>query len=228
MEDGTEYEKAASRIGTAGAAQAGSAPIAIDLDDVLAKRIDIRRVDYAEVQRLLELIEAKKAAEEAEAASKQRVQKNVEIGKKLMNRGVTEAEKELGRAAGLLEKEFGESSKGRAIAAKAAMELGRVARSVEKEFGEVVKRDSTKVKANGLVMPGLSLQDQLSELEQIDAGLDKGAFDAGQKKTIISEILGLEATAAKEGASFAGEDQKGLVELRAQRIRDIKSKLNIK
>ena len=226
--EGTDYENALAIIGTAGASQVGLGRVAIDLDEVLSNRISIRRVDYAEVRGLLDSLEAKKAEEAAEASSKQKVQKDVELGRRIVGRGVSGAEKGLGMAASLLGKEFGESSKGRAIAAGAARGLSRAVRSVEKEFGKAVQRDSGKVGANALVMPRLSLQDQLSELEKIDEGLGGGAFSEDQKKMIVSEIEGMDAIAHKEDASGAVEDQKELVALRARRISDIKSKLNIK
>jgi hypothetical protein len=226
--DGTDYENALAIIGAAGAAQAGLGRVAIDLDEVLSKRISIKRVDYAEVRGLLDLIETKKAEEEAEASSKQKVQKDVDVGRRIFGRGISGAEKGLGRAAALVRKEFGESSGGRAIAESAARELNRSVKSVEKEFGEAVQRDSGKVGANGLVMPRLSLQDQLSELEKISEGLDRGAFNEDQKKMIASEIAGMDAISAKEDAGGQDENLKELVALRARRISDIKSKLNIK
>jgi hypothetical protein len=226
--EGTEYEKALSVIGTAGASQEGLGRVAIDLDEVLSKRISIRRVDYAEVRGLLDSIEAKKAEEEAEASSKQKVQKDVAMGRRIVGRGVSGAERELGRAAAMVGKEFGESSVGRAIAAGAARGLNRAVKSVEKEFGKAVQRDRKKVGANALVMPRLSLQDQLSELDKIDEGLGSGAFNEDQKRMIASEIAGLDALSSREDAGAAGDDLKELVALRARRISDIKSKLNIK
>ena len=228
MGDETEYEKAVSLIGAAGAAQAELAPVAIDLDEVLARGIDIRRVGYAEVRGLLESLEAKKAETEVETASKQQMtQKRVELGKQLVGSGVSKAARGLGAAAGLLEKELGGSKAG-AAAASAARGLGRAVRSVEDEFREAIKRDVKKVRPNGLVMPTLSLQDQLSELDRIEAGLDRGVFDSGQMKTIISEIAGLGAAAEREDAGGMSDDLKGLVALRDRKISDIKGKLNIK
>ncbi len=228
MEDGTDYEKAVSRIGPAAAAQAELAPVAIDLEGVLAKGMGIRRVDYAEVRGLLESIEAKKAETAVETASKQQTaQKRMELGKRLVGKGVSGAERGLGMAAGLVGKGLGRSGAG-AAAAEAARGLGRAARSVDEEFRRAITRDVKKAGPNGLVMPGLSLQDQLSELEQIEAGLDRGAFDSEQTKTIISEIVGLDAAAAKEDTSGMSDDLKELATIRGRKIRDIKSKLNIK
>lgn len=226
MGDETEYEKAVARIGVAGAAQAGPAQVEIDLDEVLSKGIAIRRVDYAEVRGLLESIEAKRTETAVEAASKQQVaQKRMEEGKRLVGGGISRAERKLRAAAGLLERRFGGSG---AAAANAAKGLGRAARSVEAEFGQSVKREVKTVSPSGLVLPTLSLQDQLSELDQIEAGLDKGVFDSEQKKTIVSEVVGLDAVAAKEVTEGMGDDAKGLISLRDYKIRDIKHKLNIK
>ena len=219
MEDGSDYEKAVSLIGTAGVA---SAPIAIDLEEVLANRMNIRRIGYSEVSGLLEIIEARKA--EGEGTSKEMVQKRVERGKQFFGKEVSEAGKELGKVEEILGKELG----GSAMVNSAARELEAVAKSVETEFEEFVRRNMGKPKASGLVLPRLSLPDQLSELEQISAGLDRGTFNAGQRKTIVSEIVGLDAVASKEGARFISDDVNGLADLRSRRIRDIKGKLNIK
>jgi hypothetical protein len=224
--DETDYEKAVSLIGAA--PQAGPGQVTIDLGTVLADKIGIRRADYSEVAGLLESLEAKQAGETGDITSKLGVQKNVERGKRIFGKGVSGAESGFGRAASLFGKGFGESSRGIEIAAGAARGLGRAAKSVEKEFAEAVRRNPPKVGPAGLVLPRLSLQDQLSELEKIGAGIDGGAFSADQMRTIANEIAGLDAAVSKEDASSAPEDLKEPIALRASRLRDIKGKLNIK
>lgn len=226
MDGGTDYEKAVSRIGSA-AAGPEHGPVAIDLEGVFANKMSIKRIDYAEVGGLLEAIEAKKAEEGGQPAPKQKVQEGMAIGRRIAEIGISDAEAELGRVAGFLGKEFGKAE-GNASVARAADELRRAVKSVEKEFGEAIKRDAGKAGGKGLVMPRLSPQDQLSELEQIGAGLDSGTFSGEQVKTIIDEISGMDAAAAKEDTGAMSGELKGLVALRNQKIKDIKGKLNIK
>jgi hypothetical protein len=227
VEGETDYEKAISQIGTAGEAGSGSLPIAIDLEAVLRRKIGVRRIGFAEVGAVLESVEKQREAAAGEAASKQMVGKRVELGKKIVGIGVYEAEKELVAAEAALDKEFGGKIRGNAVAAEAARELNRAVKSVEKEFGEAIKKESRPVRTTGLVLPRLSLQDQLSELELISEGLDKGTFNGRQKKTIISEIIGIEAVAARENAGGSVENADARA-LRDRKIRDIKGKLNIK
>jgi hypothetical protein len=227
LDEATDYEKAVSLIDSAGAAQAEAVTVAIDLEGVFANKMGIRTIDYAEVGGLLESLEAKKVETASQPASKQKVQESMALGRRIVSTGISGLGTGLGRAAGLLGKGFGEAE-GSAIASEAAEELGRIVKSVGREFGEAMTREARKTGTSGLVLPGLSLQDQLSELEQIGEGIDGGTFNSGQMETVISEIKGLDEASKGEDTGRMSEEDRKLAELRKRKLKDIKGKLNIK
>jgi hypothetical protein len=101
-------------------------------------------------------------------------------------------------------------------------------------FGEVAKELegalSTRPKPipqpqieEDLVLPKLSLQDQINELEKISIGLAEGAFDDEQMAIINKEVGGLGRAEATPTDDF----QKNLLRIRNARLKEVSKKLGM-
>ena len=80
--------------------------------------------------------------------------------------------------------------------------------------------------ASDLVLPNLSLNDQLSELEKINLALEGNLFDNEQLSIVKTEALGLARSLRKSKPSH--DYQKELVELRDKRLKGVLGKLELK
>ena len=83
-----------------------------------------------------------------------------------------------------------------------------------------------KKTASDLVLPTLSLNDQLSELEKINLALEGNLFDDEQLGIVKAEAQGLSRSLRKGKPSQ--DYQKELVELRDKRLKEVLDKLGLK
>ncbi len=104
----------------------------------------------------------------------------------------------------------------------AAAELADAVSRAEKGIAEVRERTP----ASDLVLPTLSLNDQLSELEKINLALEGNLFDNEQLSIVKAEALGLARSLRKSKPSH--DYQKELVELRDKRLKGVLDKLGLK
>ncbi len=74
---------------------------------------------------------------------------------------------------------------------KAAGKLEQRFRNIGEEFEGNIEKFSEKVNTSGLVLPKLSLQDQINDLQKISEGLDENAFGEDELNVINDEIAGL-------------------------------------
>ena len=80
-------------------------------------------------------------------------------------------------------------------------------------------------KKEALVLPELSLQDQVRELEKIELGLDQGVFESIQLEIIKREVAGLKEAA---GNIVPADDfQKNLVQIRNSRLSEVSKRLGV-
>ncbi|MFP3215241.1 MAG: hypothetical protein RXR32_01670 [Candidatus Micrarchaeota archaeon] len=162
--------------------------VGLDLDKVIANRIEIKQYNYEDAIQSLVGVEAKeekiKEPEKVVTASKE----GIEVE-------------------------------------KAANEIKNVIGSIGKEFEKNIKRETERIKGEKLVLPTLSLQDQISELEKISEGLDEQVFSDEQLKIIKDEVYGLKDKIKGEKISAADEFQKSLINLRNQKINEVIKKL---
>ena len=200
--DASDYEKASELIGEAGAG--GAATATIDIDGMLAERIEIRSVAYSEVSALLESVEATSA----EASQQQQQAQQRSAAQR------TEPQAQVGRA-------LGKEAAGAASALKGAVG------GAGKEFEVFVKSDLAAASAKRLVMPKLSVQDQLSDLEGIEEGVSEGVFDKRHMGIIAEEIRWLYAASMREDTKSLSEEQKELVALRNKKVMEIASGIGI-
>ncbi len=81
-----------------------------------------------------------------------------------------------------------------------------------------------KVNMKELVLPNLSIADQISELERIIEGLRENIFDSEQTDIVMQEIYGMEQTVMDEKKKLKGkppsenELEKSLYDIRDQRL----------
>ncbi|MCW6159859.1 MAG: hypothetical protein LVQ95_02090 [Candidatus Micrarchaeales archaeon] len=101
-------------------------------------------------------------------------------------------------------------------------ELGAVAKKFGGAKQPAVKKK--KVKIEELVLPNLSLADQISELERIIEGLKENVFDQEHLAVITDEMRGLRQVAVDETKSRRREKlnplEQSLWDLRNQRLTD--------
>ncbi|MGC8662273.1 MAG: hypothetical protein ACP5RT_00590 [Candidatus Micrarchaeia archaeon] len=110
-------------------------------------------------------------------------------------------------------------------AENAAKEIKSIVGSIGKEFEKSVKRETEKIKGEKLVLPTLSLQDQISELEKISEGIDEKVFNEEQMKIIKEEVRGLNEKLKSKKSQPIDEFQKSLLSLRDQKMKEALSKI---
>lgn len=109
----------------------------------------------------------------------------------------------------------------------AAQELGGVVEQLEQprqpvQFPEIKLKK--KPNMNELVLPNLSIADQVSELEQIIEGLRENVFDEEHTNIVMQEVYGLEQTINAERKKLKGKPQgdneleRSLYDTRDQRL----------
>ncbi|MDE1856102.1 MAG: hypothetical protein KGH49_02595, partial [Candidatus Micrarchaeota archaeon] len=195
MPEPTDYNSIADAIDRAeGAAHAMG--IVLDLKDALASQVDIEPYDYNSACKRIGSMESALSAEQQAAAQKVQIvipgeqqvaQRAAQIRTKIKG---AEMEKKL---VGLNKEVLG-----------AAAQIGKIVGATGKGIAAQVSQGIESAKLKKLVLPNLSLTDQIHELEGIGEGLAQRAFDGTQLQIIKSEIAGLEEKAAKEGVAGEG------------------------
>ncbi len=108
-------------------------------------------------------------------------------------------------------------------------EIGGAAKELEdalSSIGSVMAKVTEAKPGKGLVLPGLSPSDQLSELEKIMEGIDTGAFDKEHMGIIRMEVSGLSKSLAVRKAPQGADT--GILALRDKKLKEVLIKLGIK
>ena len=98
--------------------------------------------------------------------------------------------------------------------------VGRIGAGVT-QFGEIGRK---RINIKDLVLPSLSLADQISELERIIEGLKQQIFDGEHMEIVAQEVYGMRQyiqdtkRSGKAGAESLGELERSLRDIRDQRI----------
>jgi len=100
-----------------------------------------------------------------------------------------------------------------------AKELESLLSATGSEFMSHVRDSGDK-----LVLPTLSLQDQISELEKISVGLDSSSFSPEELKIIRMEVVGL---MKRKRPAPSDEFQRNLASMRDVRLKDVSRKLGL-
>lgn len=99
----------------------------------------------------------------------------------------------------------------------AAQEMKNINKAQKAPSKPVAEEKPVKAE-DDLVLPKLSIPDQISELESIDAGIDAGAFNSDQLGIIRKEVAGLAKIAGNKEPA-ANDPQKDLISLRNERLK---------
>lgn len=200
MDEALDYEKVIERVDSAHETPE-EAPVSIDLSTAFENFIEEKELRYSDVSALVEGAEVKKI----EGAPEAQVQapaprQEVPVPKH-------ELGKEMEGAAGKLRGMIGGAGR---------------------EFEGSVTKEIEKAKEANLVMPTLSMQDQLSDLEKIDEGLGEDVFDKEQIGIIIKEIGALSNIVARQDTSELSDDEKEIALMRDQKVKEIKVRLHMR
>ncbi len=201
----TTFEEAVNLIKGIEAQAQESEEFTIDPNS-LESTIEVKSVPYEQVMSQLGFAERHEAKEQKPKAEEAqvRVQKTEQVQEvpvKVQRKPQAHVfEKELGQAASKLES------------------IAKVNKSVERKLQEQKERKQMK----GLVLPTLSINDQLSDLEKINEGLDEGVFNEEQLEIIRLEANGLARLIAEGKQANAPSD---LAELRNRLLKEIIDKV---
>lgn len=219
-----DYEEAEALLNRLEADQEKKA-VTIDLKQALSESIETKQYDEKEVGRTVEMLDSF-STQQAQKAQQQRPQ-----------RAQAKAAPQAQRQAPAVEAEQRPSPKITNVGQQGSkqmfsrQEIGSIASDLHTMFGgmrgkrQVKKAGPQQVDTKALILANLSLQDQLTELEKISLGIDKSIFNSSQLEIIKYEIRGLNA--ARKLASEQNLD-KGLVQLRDARLKEVINKLGIK
>ncbi|MGC8586837.1 MAG: hypothetical protein ACP5K9_00915 [Candidatus Micrarchaeia archaeon] len=120
--------------------------------------------------------------------------------------------------------QFAAQQQPRAGAPDITKEIEQIVGNASKDFEKSLERELEKIETKKLILPSLSLQDQLSELEKISEGLDEQVFDDEQLKIIVSEVKGLRERLKFEKMP-AEQFQSSFIVPRNNRLMEVEEKL---
>jgi hypothetical protein len=124
-------------------------------------------------------------------------------------------------AANQVFKPFGEKE-----SKKAAKDMHGIVNSLDKGTSPAPALAVVSESSKTLILPELSIQDQINELEKLSIGVDANIFDRSQLAIISTEINGLKDSITGEKKPVE-EFQKNLIDLRDKRLSEVISKLKI-
>jgi hypothetical protein len=198
LTDALDYDKIIEMVDAEGA-QPSDASVSIDLSSAFADEIEVKELKYSDVSAIVEGVEPRKDSVPEMRQQQPEVQAPVAVPKH-------ETSKDMEGAAGVL----------KGITGGAGNELE-----------ETVTKEVEKKKGEELVMPSLSVQDQLADLEKIAEGIKEKAFDKEQLKIISQEVAALSSEAGK-GREGLGDEQLEIVMLRDHKVKEITGKLHLR
>ena len=192
-----DYNECIAVIGSTEAQDTESRSVVADVYD-LGPEVEIREYAMKDATVLIDMLEGEGAAQPKIAP---------QPSAKLQQTSKTTTKRPI----------FGES-------ARSQSEKNDVARQLESGLADKAKFvPKIKESDDDLVMPSLSLQDQISELEKISMGLDRSAFNDEQMAIITKEIVGVRKTSVTPVDDF----QRNLLEIRNIRLKEVYAKLGI-
>ena len=201
----TNYDEALSLIEgiEEGASAQQRKPFVIDSTS-LSETLDIKQVDYNEVLKEFGIETA------PEAESMQRAQVSVQ-------KPVVAPKPEQAKQAAPKPRAKPNPSYFKKDLEEAASRLSVIAKAGS-EISKVIKEEKEKAKTKGLVLPTLSINDQISDLEKISEGLKEHAFTKEQIDIIVLEANGLARLIAQGKQPNVPTD---LAELRNRLLKEI-------
>lgn len=171
------------------------APESVDVAEVLGEGIGVKTLGYADVSRSLQRVGV--YVEPAPAAIHREQMQAPEVQKPHL-----EAENE-----------------------RAASKLREAAGRLGSEFEGIMEERKEQAEEKALIMPKLSIQDQISDLGKIEEGLEEGVFSKDQIDIIKEEVHWLTSAGARISTANASQDAKELVAIRDQKAKALAGKL---
>lgn len=107
----------------------------------------------------------------------------------------------------------------------AANEIKHLIGGAGREFEDVIGREVATLPKEKLILPTLSLQDQIHELEGIKKAMQTNALNENQIDVVKLEIAGLNEQMKSEKLTLDDEFQRSLFELRNKLLGEIKNRL---
>jgi hypothetical protein len=167
----------------------------VDVEAVLAEGMSTRELSYQEVSRSLQ-------KEGFYTEPVQEARQQVQVAVQAVRKPELEAEKK-----------------------RAAFSLRKATVGLGAEFGRVMEERKEQAEEKRLIMPRLSLQDQVSDLGKIEEGLQERVFSSDQIAIIAEELRWLSGAEARVSSEEANQDQKVLLAIRSQKVREINGML---
>lgn len=201
-ESSIDYEQA---VGILSSLDVGSKEVVINPVDALAQKIEVKPFDYMQANSLISFAGGMRV----EAPRPQQA--------------IPSAVPAPG--GGRIAQMPAAASKEETEAYNAASEIKEMVSSIDKEAKKEIVVESAKIGKSTLILPGLSLQDQISDLEKISEGLDEKVFNGEQQGIILDEITGLGEKLKYGKKETLDPFQMSLTGLRDQRLDDVKRKM---
>jgi hypothetical protein len=198
LEDSADYQQAVALVDMIDS-NPGLDSVPVDIGAAFSSRLDMKLIKYSQATQMLASIPGLKVEPVQEAQPQPQPKPQVQVPKH-------ELKKEMNVA---------------------AAKLGGMAGSAGKEFQQGVVKKAETIDESKLVMPKLSVPDQLSDLEKMSEGMSEGVFDKEQLKIIAQELNGLLHIAASESTSGMSDDLRELILIRNQRVKELITKLNM-
>ncbi len=107
----------------------------------------------------------------------------------------------------------------------AGKEIANIISDAGREFEKKVSEEALKLKREKLILPTLSIQDQISDLEKMSEGIDENVFNKEQLDIIKLEVEGMNNRLKYEKQPPNDEFQKSLIALRNKRLQEVLDKL---
>lgn len=107
----------------------------------------------------------------------------------------------------------------------AGKEIASIISSAGREFEGRVTAEVGKVRKEKMILPTLSIQDQISDLEKMSEGIDENVFNKEQLDIIRLEAEGMDDRLRYEKQAPADEFQMSLIALRNSRLQEVLAKL---
>ncbi|MGC8538327.1 MAG: hypothetical protein ACP5MK_00450 [Candidatus Micrarchaeia archaeon] len=186
----------ASKIIDSVSGGANEGVMVIKSDQIMSSMLDIKEIDYENALSVLGNVPTNEGERRIEV-KKPSVTPPEGAGKEVANQEVEEAAKAITNIVGIATK--------------------KVEEDVTKEF--------TRIRKGKLLLPTLSLQDQINELTSISEGLDENVFDSWHMDIIRYEVSGLTEYVKYEKTKETDEFNKMLIKLRDSKLDEVNEKL---
>jgi len=187
--------------------------LVVDPNQALAEQVKISGYDYDSACRQIGGIENVVALEQQAAIQKQQMVPSVNVTQTAGQIRQRIGDVELQKKIGVLDKEM----------LDAAKDVGRLVGSASKGFEQMMQERISRIQAKKLVLPNLSIQDQMHELEGILDALDQNALDLEQLKIVRLEVAGVVSSRQREKPQ--DDAQRALIAARDKLLSDIGNRL---